>query len=134
VADLGLARLSDALTKPGEAISRLTQVGGVLGTVSFMAPEQARDSTTIDHRADVYSLGCTLYYLLTAQVPYLGKGAMETVLMHRDAPIPPLGAARNEVPPAIDVIYGRMMAKNPAERIQSMTEVARALEYVDTPA
>jgi serine/threonine protein kinase len=132
VADLGLARISDALTKPGEAVSRLTQVGGVLGTVSFMSPEQARDSTTIDHRADIYSLGCTLYYLLTAQVPYLGMSVMETVLKHRDAPIPSLCAARAEIPPALDAIYGRMVAKKPGDRFQSMTEVAQALESIGT--
>jgi serine/threonine protein kinase len=132
VADLGLARFSDALKKPGEVVSRLTQVGGVLGTASFMPPEQARDSTTIDHRADIYSLGCTLYYLLTARVPYPGTSVMETLLLHRDAPIPSLCAARTEIPPALDAIFRRMAAKQPADRFQSMTEVVKALESIAT--
>jgi serine/threonine protein kinase len=131
VADLGLAHLSDTLTSAGEAVSRLTQVGGALGTASFMSPEQARDSSTIDHRADIYSLGCTLYYLLTAKVPYLGRSALETVLKHRDAPIPSLCVANTEIPPALDAIYQRMVAKEPRDRFQSMSLVAQALESIE---
>src|SRR5262249_11516094 len=87
VADLGLARLSSALTKPGEAGS-LTQAGNIVGTVDYLPPEQAVDSTSIDHRADIYSLGCTLYYLLTARPPYEAETLMAAMLKHRDAPIP----------------------------------------------
>jgi serine/threonine protein kinase len=131
VADLGLARLSDTITNPGATASRLTQVGGILGTASFMSPEQARDSSMIDHRADIYSLGCTLYYLLTAKVPYLGRSVMETVLKHRDAPIPSLCTANSDIPPALDAIYQRMVAKEPCDRFPSMNQVAESLESIE---
>jgi serine/threonine protein kinase/DNA-binding response OmpR family regulator len=132
VADLGLARLSEALGKSSEPAAGLTQAGGILGTADFMPPEQALDSTTIDHRADVYSLGCTLYYLLTKQVPYPGTTLMEILLKHRDAPIPALREARPDVPPAVDAIYRQMVAKKPGDRFQLMSEVVQALESIES--
>jgi serine/threonine protein kinase len=131
IADLGLARFAESLTNPGQKISRLTQLGGTLGTASYMSPEQARDLTTIDHRADIYSLGCTLYYLLTGQAPYQGINAIDILLKHREAPIPSLSAVRAEVPPALDAAYQRMVAKQPADRFQSMAEVAHTLESME---
>jgi serine/threonine protein kinase len=129
VADLGLARLSSALTKPGDAGS-LTQAGNIVGTVDFLPPEQALDSTSIDHRADIYGLGCTLYYLLTARPPYEAETVMAALLKHRDAPIPLLSAARPGIPAALAPIFARMVAKRPEDRYQSMAEVIGALESV----
>src|SRR5262249_10723586 len=74
VADLGLARLSSPETDKAEG--SLTQAGGILGTAEFMAPEQAIDSTAVDHRADVYALGCTLFFLLTGRAPYAAHSLM----------------------------------------------------------
>jgi serine/threonine protein kinase/CheY-like chemotaxis protein len=128
VADLGLARFQDALGRPGEPGAGLTEAGGMLGTADFMPPEQARDSSTIDHRADIYSLGCTLYFLATARPPYPGQTLMEVLLRHRDDPIPSLGAATPEAPPALDEVFQRMVAKKPADRYQSMSAVVRELE------
>jgi serine/threonine-protein kinase len=133
VADLGLARLSSALTKPGDAGS-LTQAGNIVGTVDFLPPEQALDSTSIDHRADIYSLGCTFYYLLTARPPYEAETVMAALLKHRDAPIPLLSAARGIIPPALDGVFARMVAKKPEDRYQSMAEVIEALESVPKTA
>src|SRR5262249_26064973 len=82
VADLGLARLKNP--QAAAADSALTQAGSVVGTVDFMAPEQAVDSTTVDHRADIYSLGCTLFYLLTGRPLYAGTSLMSLLLQHRD--------------------------------------------------
>jgi serine/threonine-protein kinase len=129
VADLGLARLTTPADGPGGKTS-LTLAGTVLGTVEFMSPEQAIDSGEVDHRADVYSLGCTLYFLLTGRPPYTGRSIMAIMLEHRDASIPHLHDARPDIPPELDAVFRRMVAKAPADRYQTMTEVARALEWV----
>ncbi|MFO0869727.1 MAG: serine/threonine-protein kinase [Pirellulales bacterium] len=127
VTDLGLARLSHGVEQPAEQTA-VTMAGGVIGTVDYMSPEQAIDSTTIDHRADIYSLGCTLYYLLTGNPPYTGPTIMSILLKHRDAEIPQLSAVRNDVPPALDDLLRRLLAKQPEQRIQQMNEVVQALE------
>src|SRR6516225_8770943 len=114
-ADLGLACLSSALTKPGDAGS-LTQAGNIVGTADFLPPEQALDSTSIDHRADIYSLGCTLYYLLAGRPPYEAETVMAALLKHRDGPIPILSAARGIIPTALDGVFARMVAKKPEDR------------------
>ena len=95
VTDLGLARLNHGADGPA-AGADVTMAGGVIGTADYMPPEQAIDSTTIDHRADIYSLGCTLHFLLTGKPPYSGPTIMAILLKHRDAEIPvaPRGAAR----------------------------------------
>jgi serine/threonine protein kinase/DNA-binding response OmpR family regulator len=130
VTDLGLARFSSAAGAANSGTGGLTQAGGMLGTVDYMPPEQALDSTAIDHRADVYSLGATLHYLLLGQPPYLGQTMMATLLKHRDAPIPSLCRARGDVPTALDDVFRRMLAKAPADRYPAMSEVAQALEVV----
>src|SRR5262249_43308793 len=109
VADLGLARIRDPQATAPE--SALTQAGGIVGTVDFMAPEQAVDSTAVDHRADIYSLGCTLFYLLTGRPMYGGTSLMSLLLQHRDAPPPSLREARPDAPEALSAIYLRMVAK-----------------------
>ena len=101
-----------------------------MGTVDYMSPEQAVDSTTIDHRADIYSLGCTLYYLLTGKPPYSGSTIMAILLKHRDAEIPTLSAVRSGTPPRLDELFRRMLAKNPDQRIQRMSEVVAELEAI----
>jgi serine/threonine protein kinase len=131
VADLGLARLSNVMDRAAST-SGITQAGGILGTVDFMPPEQALDSTTIDHRADIYSLGCTLYFLLTGQVLYPADSLMKALLKHRDAPIPSLKASRPDVPAPLEDLYRRMVAKAPADRPATMTEVVKALEAIET--
>jgi serine/threonine protein kinase/CheY-like chemotaxis protein len=126
VADLGLARLNS----PGggaSANTSLTQAGGIVGTMDYISPEQALDSTTIDQRADIYSLGCTLCYLLTAHPPYQAGSIMALLLKHREASIPSLCTARPDTPPELDALFRRMLAKRPEDRPASMTEVADAL-------
>jgi serine/threonine protein kinase len=128
VADLGLARVSEALGRTAPEQSALTQAGTIMGTVDFMSPEQALGQPNIDHRADVYSLGCTLHFLLTGRPPYQGPTLMAILVEHREAPPPSLCAARAEVPAALDQIFRRMVAKKPEERFASMAEVVAALE------
>ncbi|QDU21975.1 protein kinase domain-containing protein [Urbifossiella limnaea] len=128
VADLGLARLNEP-ANPAANLS-LTQAGTVVGTAEYMPPEQAVDSGEVDHRADVYSLGCTLFFLLTGRAPYQAASIMSMFLKHRDEPVPSVRALRPAVPAELDAVFQRMAAKAPADRYQSMTEVAAALERV----
>lgn len=127
VTDLGLARLSQDADTPA-AQEEVTMAGGVIGTAAYMSPEQAIDSTAIDHRADIYSLGCTLHFLLTGKAPYAGATVMALLLQHRDADIPSLLAARADCPVRLDEIYRRMMAKLPEGRYQAMSQVVADLE------
>jgi CheY-like chemotaxis protein len=126
VADLGLARLN--ADNSSSINASLTQAGGVVGTLDYMAPEQAVDSTAIDARVDIYSLGCALYYLLTGHPPYTGTSLMAMLLAHRESPIPDLRAARPDVPAELDAVYRRMMAKAPADRYPAMSDVIGAME------
>jgi serine/threonine protein kinase/DNA-binding response OmpR family regulator len=127
VADLGLAHVGDGMNEAANA-NALTQAGTVMGTADYMAPEQALGVTTIDHRADIYSLGCTLYYLLTGKPIYDGPTLIAVLLKHRDAPIPELKAARPGVPAALEEIFRRMVAKQSEARFATTDEVVRALE------
>jgi serine/threonine protein kinase len=129
IADLGLARFDEAFGKPEDATA-LTQAGTIMGTSDFMSPEQALGAADIDHRTDIYSLGCTLYFLLVGEPPYKGPTIMAVLLKHREAPIPSLAAVRGDVPAVLDALLSCMMAKAPADRIQTMSEVVRTLETI----
>jgi serine/threonine protein kinase len=126
--DLGLARTEHDDTH------ELTIAGQVLGTVDYIAPEQAVNTHTADARSDIYSLGCTLYRLLTGEPIYSGDTMMQKLLAHRDAPIPSLREKRPNVPPAVDAIFQRMVAKRPQDRPQSMAEVATQLDGLELSA
>jgi serine/threonine protein kinase/DNA-binding response OmpR family regulator len=131
VADLGLARFNDQFGRPPEEMAALTQAGSIMGTVDFMPPEQALGLTSIDHRADIYSLGCTLYFLLIGQPPYQGPSLMAILLKHREGAIPSLCSARAEVPAELDQVFRRMVAKKPEDRFDRMGEALRALEALE---
>ncbi len=92
VLDMGLARLSQG-TEAETMVAGLTQEGTVMGTPDYMAPEQAEDTTTVDTRADIYSLGCTLYFLLAGQVPFAGGTLAQKLRKHAQADPPPLSGA-----------------------------------------
>ena len=123
ILDMGLARFID------EEQASLTRVHdeNVLGTADYLAPEQAHDSHTADHRADIYSLGCTLYYLLTGHPPFHEGTLAERIVHHQTKAPPSIYEDRSDAPqPLVDVCL-RMMAKQPGARIQSAGEVARLL-------
>jgi serine/threonine protein kinase/DNA-binding response OmpR family regulator len=130
VADLGLARFNDTLSQPASEASSLTQAGTIMGTADFMPPEQAMGLSNVDHRADIYSLGCTLHFLLIGHPPFDGQTIMAILLKHRDGAIPSLCAARKGVPAALDQVFQRMLAKKPEDRFASMAEVIAALESI----
>jgi serine/threonine protein kinase len=129
VTDLGVARLNTA--DVAATAGGITQTGTVLGSVNYMSPEQAVDSSRIDCRADIYSLGATLYFLLTGRPPYQAQTMMAVLLKHRDAPIPALAEAGTDIPAALEGVFRRMLAKAPADRYQTMAEVITALEAVE---
>jgi serine/threonine protein kinase len=122
ILDMGLARLDDA------SHSNLTQTGSVMGTVDYMPPEQTMDSKTVDHRADIYSLGCTLHHLLTGRPIFNCDSIVGKIIAHREQDIPSLREVRQEIPPRVDEIFKRMVAKDPKDRYQSMQEVVEDLE------
>ncbi|NUQ62068.1 MAG: serine/threonine protein kinase [Pirellulales bacterium] len=130
ILDMGLARL-DEPGPEGEAAGTdsLTGTDQTMGTFDYMAPEQAEDTHHADQRSDIYSLGCTLYRLLTGRSPYRGQSAVQTILAHRDQPIPSLCEARAEVPELVDVIFQKMLSKRPEDRYQSMGEMIAELEH-----
>src|SRR5207245_725630 len=90
ILDLGLARVFRSDDEGADAPIVLTVEGEIMGTVDYMAPEQSQDTHGADHRADIYSLGCTLYRLLTGNPPYSGETAVMKIMAHHDRPIPPL--------------------------------------------
>ena len=124
ILDMGLARFCGANT---EGITELTETGMVMGTVDYMAPEQAEDTKHADARADIYSLGCTLAYLLTGRSVFAGDTTMTKLFAHREKPAPSLRDRREHVPEALDHLFQRMLAKRPEDRPQSMGEVLVAL-------
>jgi len=126
ILDMGLARLSGE--NDGATQAELTSPGTVMGTVDYMSPEQAVDSKTADARADIYSLGCSLHYLLTGKPIYEGDSLMNRMLAHRDKPIPSLCAAQSRVSEQLEAIFKKMVAKNVEDRYQGMTAVIAELE------
>ena len=129
VLDLGLARIISAVNPIGrDGDSRLTDSGTYMGTADYMAPEQAEDSHAADHRSDIYSLGCTLYFLLTANVPFQAKTILKRMVAHMEHPAPSLSAGRPEVPKNLEAVYQKMMAKRPDDRPWSMTDLIALLE------
>jgi len=121
VLDLGLARLRE------EGGGQLTAEGAVLGTLDFLAPEQAADARSVDERADLYGLGCTFYFLLTGRVPFLGEESMEKMLKHHLDEPDPVEDLRPGIPARVAAVVRRLMAKHPGDRFQTPAELAEAL-------
>jgi serine/threonine protein kinase len=121
ILDMGLARLDQGGKRSAE--ENITRTGTIMGTVDYMAPEQAMNTRHADHRADIYSLGCTLYFLLNGAPPYAGETMMERLVAHRELPIPSLTALRDDVPLELDRIFQRLMAKYADQRYQSIEEL-----------
>ncbi len=128
VLDLGLSRLLyDENENSSEAI---TQSMHLLGTVSYMSPEQARSPLSSDRRSDIYSLGCTLFYLLTGKPPFSGKTVVEIIYSHERDPIPNVPGAINSVDSETTRLLQSMLAKKPQDRPGSMEEVSQRLTQI----
>lgn len=100
----------------------VTNVGSAMGSPSYMSPEQCRDAAGVDHRADIYSLGCTLYAMLSGHAPFLGKTAMDVIHKHLNDPPPPLLSVAKSTPKDLAAIVDRTLVKDPEQRFQSMEE------------
>ncbi len=125
--DLGLARLGD----DGEQQRGLTSVGQILGTPDYMAPEQWDDTHSVDARADLYSLGCTLCFVLTGRAPYADvtkSSLLQLMKAHVEGAIPNLTDTRLDVPPELNAIFVRLLAKQAEARYPNAAEVIAALE------
>lgn len=128
ILDMGLARLHDEPAATIDAAAELTRVGRIMGTVDFMSPEQTLDTHNADELSDIYSLGCTLFFLLNQRFLYPGDSVLDRVMAHRKAPIPSLRKLRADVPRFVDKAFQRMVAKDRRNRFQSMREVIAALK------
>ena len=142
ILDFGLARFATGQAAPAAAepsppikgpTDSMTATGAVLGTPDYIAPEQATDSSRTDIRADIYSLGCTLYFLLAGETPFARGSVTEKVAAHRERAARPLSLVRPDVPRELDRIVQRMMAKDPSERYQTPIEAADALQRIAQP-
>ncbi len=110
-----------------EGSGTITGTGTVMGTVDFLAPEQADDPHLADIRADLYSLGCTLYFLLTGQPPFPEGTLMQKLKAHSLRQPAPLSRARPGLPAGLEPVVRRLLAKEPAKRYQAPAELAAAL-------
>jgi serine/threonine protein kinase len=126
--DVGLARISSGDSSEIDHAADLTTTGMIMGTVDYMSPEQALNTRLADERSDVYSLGCTLFFLITGRAPYARGTGMERLLAHREQPIPALCSLSQEIPDSIDQLLKSMLAKQPADRMKSMKELVAQLE------
>jgi eukaryotic-like serine/threonine-protein kinase len=132
ILDFGLARLASETRKElglslGVDRPELTKMGDIMGTPEFMAPEQFADASSADIRADIYSLGCTLYYLLTGQAPFTGETTLAVMLAKQGGASRPIGQLRDDLPTDLIAVINRMMAKTPEQRFQTPAEVVKAL-------
>jgi eukaryotic-like serine/threonine-protein kinase len=122
ISDLGLVLVDQ---RTGPAASRITGQGFTVGTPDFLAPEQARNPRGADIRADIYSLGCTFYYLLTGEFPYPHGTPTQKILQHSREPMPM--PARDDVPAGVKAVLTKMTAKKPEKRYATPAAVAAAL-------
>ena len=127
IIDLGLALLIE------DEDERVTRDGTTVGTVDYMAPEQARDSRQTSERSDIYSLGCTFYYLLTGSAPFPGGGLSDKLARHYKAPIPEVRAHRPELPESLSQLIRKMMEKKPEARFPDYTRLIEALDTLNDP-
>ena len=123
VLDFGIAKL--AHTTERKSVQTASMV--VFGTPRYMSPEQCRSAGQIDHRSDIYTLGCILFELVTGRTPFDGESG-ELIAMHQLVPAPAASSRVADLPPALDALIAAMLAKEPARRPQSMAAVQRALE------
>jgi serine/threonine protein kinase len=131
ILDFGLASLTPEAIPASDTVaarSDLTAAGAIIGTPDFISPEQANDARQVDIRSDIYSLGATLYYLLSGRVPFDHGSVTHKLKSHAQVEPAPLNSVRKDLPEELVAIVSKMMAKDPNERYLTPKEVADALE------
>ena len=106
----------------------ITEANIAMGTPAYMAPEQAEDASKVDHRADIYSLGCTLYVLLTGRPPFKGNSALEVITKHKSEPVTRPEVVVKGVPKGLSEINMKMVAKRPEERYGDLGQAIQEME------
>lgn len=136
ILDLGLARFVSEMVPPDRIDTAaenddddgsLTQIGQFLGTPDYIAPEQAHDTRTADIRSDIFSLGCTLFRLLTGELPFIGDSVLQKLEARETTDARRVRSIRSDVPAELDAVVARMLARNPRGRYQAPRDVAQAL-------
>ncbi|MFO0878512.1 MAG: serine/threonine-protein kinase [Gemmataceae bacterium] len=133
ILDLGLARLVPSASHETEKVP-ITQIGAFMGTPDFIAPEQAKDARLADVRSDLYSLGCTLYFVLSGRPPFQADSPLAKIVQHHLQEPTPIEELRPDLPPSVAGLVRRLMAKSPEARYQSAAEVVAALRNRHQPA
>ncbi len=129
ILDMGIARVNEFVGQVAfGSADELTSSGMIVGTPDYMSPEQGNDLRVADARSDIYSLGCTLYFLLTAQPVFAGETVLQKIIAHRDHPVPFLREVRGDVPESLEKVFQKMLAKRPQDRYRSMAEVTAEIQ------
>jgi serine/threonine protein kinase len=124
ILDFGICKLGDP------ECATTTQTGTMLGTPVYMSPEQCRGAGRVDHRSDIYSVGCVLFHMIAGRPPFDCESVGDYIASHikDDAPVP--SSVAPELPPAVDALLTRCLAKDPDDRFPSMAELQQAIEQV----
>ncbi len=129
VLDFGLAKQTNA-----DLDSHLTQTGVIFGTADFIAPEAAYGSDTIDTRSDIYNLGGVIYWMLTGQPPFVSESSLRVIVDHvKTDPVPPSKMSELPIPPELDALVMKCLAKDPGDRYQRTAEIMTELEAISWP-
>lgn len=127
ILDFGVAR-------PTATQAVVTHTGRTVGTPGYMSPEQFRGAGHVDHRTDVYALGCVLFFLLCGRAPFLAKSPADLIADHLTRPAPAASSMIAAIAPAVDAIVARCLAKSADRRFQTMHELVAAIDEVEAPA
>ena len=125
ILDFGIAKLSD--DHPGKV---KTSTGALMGTPVYMSPEQCRGLAELDHRSDIYALGCVMFHLIAGRPPFEGEGMGDILAAHIREPAPTLASLMPEIAPNVDALVLHCLAKAPADRFQTMGELAAAIDQI----
>jgi eukaryotic-like serine/threonine-protein kinase len=132
ITDFGLARLQQSDSDHSQTI--IAKESTVMGTPDFLSPEQAKNLHSVDIRADLYSLGCSLYFLLTGEVPFPGGSNVDKLIRHHSEYARPIEELRPDLPKGVASIVRKLMAKNPDDRFQTPDELMEALSPFANPS
>jgi tRNA A-37 threonylcarbamoyl transferase component Bud32 len=121
--DFGIAKLAVA----SSTLHSVTRTGAVIGTPTYMSPEQCR-GVAVDHRADLYALGCVMYELCCGRPPFVGEGAGDVLTAHIHLPVPAMSNTNPEIPQIVEALVRRLLAKAPVDRLQTADKVILAID------